>query len=215
VITWRIRVGAAETTAILDPAESESQALFVCAHGAGSDMGHRSMIEISRLLRPRGFDVVRFNFLYRDRGSRRPDAMPLLKDCVRAVTQKAIEELQPRKLVLGGRSMGGRVATMLAAEGFACDGLVLFAYPLHPASKPEKLRAAHLPRIRVPVLCFNGTRDSLCRRDLMERAIAGLDWEMHWVEGASHGLATSAQHAEIAQRWLSRLDDRRTTPGMA
>jgi uncharacterized protein len=215
VINWRIRVGTAETTAILDTAESESQALFVCAHGAGSDMSHRSMIEISRLLRPRGFDMVRFNFLYRDRGSRRPDAMPLLKDCLRAVTQKATEEMQPRKLILGGRSMGGRVATMLAAEGLACDGLLLFAYPLHPAGKPEKLRAAHLPRIRVPVLCFNGTRDSLCRHDLMARAIAGLEWEMHWIEGASHGFATSARHAEIAQRWLSRLGDRPAAPGVA
>jgi predicted alpha/beta-hydrolase family hydrolase len=77
---------------------------------------------------------------------------------------------------------------MLAAEGLACDGLLLFAYPLHPAGQPEKLRDAHLPQIEVPVLCFNGTRDALCRRDLMERALVQVKapWTMHWLEGADH-----------------------------
>jgi predicted alpha/beta-hydrolase family hydrolase len=78
---------------------------------------------------------------------------------------------------------------MVAADGFSCDGLLLLAYPLHPAGQPEKLRAAHLERIQVPVLCINGTRDSLCRRDLMERAIRPLGgrWTMHWLDGADHG----------------------------
>jgi len=77
---------------------------------------------------------------------------------------------------------------MLAAGGFACDALVLFAYPLHPAGEPEKLRAAHLPEIRVPVLCLNGARDALCRRDLMEKALEPVraPWAMHWLEGADH-----------------------------
>jgi predicted alpha/beta-hydrolase family hydrolase len=84
--------------------------------------------------------------------------------------------------------MGGRTASMLAADGYACDGLLLFAYPLHPAGKPEKLRDAHLRSIPVPVLCLNGTRDALCRRDLMEHALAsvGPNWRMHWLEGADH-----------------------------
>ena len=76
---------------------------------------------------------------------------------------------------------------MLAADGFECDGVLLLAYPLHPAGQPEKLRAAHLASIRVPVLCFNGTRDELCRRHLMENAVRGLVWwQMHWLEGADH-----------------------------
>jgi predicted alpha/beta-hydrolase family hydrolase len=85
--------------------------------------------------------------------------------------------------------MGGRAASMLAAEGFQCDGLLLLAYPLHPAGKPGKLRDAHLPQIGVPVLCFNGTRDTLCRRDLMEQALRSVraPWEMRWIEGADHG----------------------------
>jgi predicted alpha/beta-hydrolase family hydrolase len=99
--------------------------------------------------------------------------------------------------------MGGRVASMLAADGFACDGLLLLAYPLHPAGQPEKLRDAHLPRIKVPVLCINGTRDALCRRELMDRAIAGLQWDMQWLEGKDHSFAITDEVGQIAARWLS------------
>ena len=96
---------------------------------------------------------------------------------------------------------------MLAADGFECDGLLLLAYPLHPAGKPEKLRGAHLPAIRVPVLCFSGTQDPLCRRDLMEKALAGLSWRMHWLEGATHSFRAKDYPviAEAARDWLARL----------
>jgi predicted alpha/beta-hydrolase family hydrolase len=84
--------------------------------------------------------------------------------------------------------MGGRASSMMAADGFSCDGLILFAYPLHPAGQPGKLRDAHLPQIRVPVLCFNGTRDTMCTPDLMKKALEPVttDWQMHWLEGADH-----------------------------
>jgi predicted alpha/beta-hydrolase family hydrolase len=115
-----------------------------------------------------------------------------------------------KKLIIGGRSMGGRVASMLAADGFDCAGLLLFAYPLHPAGQPEKLRDAHLPRIKVPVLCFNGTRDALCRRDLMERALQTLQtrWDMHWIEGADHSLKGEKvlnEMADAARDWLASI----------
>ena len=167
-------------------------------------MNDRAMLATTAALRARGIDVVRFNFLYTARGSRQPDRMPRLRACYEAVVARVRDE---RKLILGGRSMGGRVATMLAADGYACDALLLFAYPLHPAGQPEKLRDAHLPRIRVPVLCFNGTRDSLCRRDLMERALKTVTapWTMHWIEGADHSLKGEQAMAEIAAavaEWL-------------
>ncbi len=84
--------------------------------------------------------------------------------------------------------MGGRAASMLAAEGFECDGLLLLAYPLHPPGQLAKLRDAHLPAIRVPVLCCNGTRDTFCDRALMERVLASVntEWTMRWLEGADH-----------------------------
>ena len=77
---------------------------------------------------------------------------------------------------------------MMAADGYAADGLLLLAYPLHPAGQPEKLRDAHLPKIRMPVLAFSGTRDPLCTRDLMEVALKTVTapWDMRWIEGADH-----------------------------
>ena len=165
-------------------------AVFVCAHGAGGHMNDRAMLATAAALEPLGIEVVRFNFPYRERGSRRPDPMPALRERYEAVVAEARKHLGARPLIIGGRSMGGRVATMMAADGYPCDALLLFAYPLHPAGQPEKLRDAHLPRIRVPVLCFNGTRDALCRRDLMERALQTVTapWRMHWLEGADHSL---------------------------
>src|SRR5436190_6674807 len=155
-----------------------SRALFICAHSAGGHQDDPAMLATAAALGPRGTDAVRFNFPYRGRGSRRPDRMPELKAAFAAVVEPLRSD--GRKLIIGGRSMGGRVATMLAADGFACDGLLLFAYPLHPAGQPEKLRDAHLPRIKVPVLCFNGTRDKLCTRDLMQWALEKVTtrWDM-------------------------------------
>jgi len=187
---WRVRVGQEETSAIFEPALAPAGgALFVCAHGAGGRMADRGMLAVSERLRGRGLHVVRFNFLYREKGSSHPDTMPRLKECIAAVTAHARREIAPQTLILGGRSMGGRAASMLAADGFSCDGLLLLAYPLHPAGKPDELRDAHLAKIEVPVLCLNGTRDALCRRDLMEAVVDRLTgrWTMHWLEGADHG----------------------------
>ena len=163
------------------------------------------MAQLSRVLCARQFDVARFNFPYRDRGSKLPDRMPQLKACFTSAVERVRNELHPRKLVIGGRSMGGRVASMLAAEGLACDGLMLLAYPLHPAGKPEKLRDAHLPGIRVPVLCINGSRDALCDRVLMERAIATLGWDMQWLEGKDHSFPVTDEVGDLAARWLAKL----------
>lgn len=179
-------------------------AVFVCAHGAGGHKDDRGMLALAEALEGVGFEVVRFNFPYRDRGSKLPDPMPVLKDCIASVTAKARGK---GKLILGGRSMGGRAASMLAADGFECDGLLLLAYPLHPAGKPEKLRDAHLPQIRAPVLCFNGTRDALCRRDLMEKVLEKLSWRMHWLEGATHSFRVQdlKEVADVSREWLSHL----------
>jgi hypothetical protein len=133
--------------------------------------------------------VVRFNFLYKERKSGRPDPMPKMMETITAVVDHARRELGPRRpLIIGGRSMGGRAASMLAADGFDADGLLLLAYPLHPPGRPEQLRDAHLPRIRMPVICFNGTRDVFCTPALMERVLTTVTtrWEMHWLDGADH-----------------------------
>jgi uncharacterized protein len=192
--------------------------VFVCAHGAGGHMADRGMTRVAQALDAAGFRVVRFNFPYREKGSSRPDPMPVLKTSVAEAAQRARQELAPLKLIIGGRSMGGRAASMLAADGFECNGLLLLAYPLHPAGQPEKLRDAHLPQIGVPVLCINGTRDPLCDRALMDPIAGKLrGWQMHWLEGADHSfhvLKSSRRNDEqvmeevgvTAQRWLASLD---------
>ena len=144
--------------------------------------------------------------------------MPKLMETVAAVVAHVRTELRPERLIIGGRSMGGRAASMLAADGFSADGLLLLAYPLHPAGQPEKLRDAHLPRIDMPVLCFNGTRDALCTRELMERALTTVKapWEMRWVEGADHSFhmlkssgrtdaAVMEEIGRMSREWMQRL----------
>lgn len=189
-MNWTVEVGGETTSAIYDPGEGDviADSVFVCAHGAGGSMLDGGMQKTARALVARGVNVVRFNFLYREKKSSRPDQMPKLQACLAAVVEKVRGELAPARLVIGGRSMGGRAASMMAAEGYDCDALLLYAYPLHPAGQPAKLRDAHLSRIKVPVLCFNGTRDALCTPELMNKALETVqtDWTMHWIEGADH-----------------------------
>jgi len=216
---WKVPVGDDITSAVFEPSTTvEDAPVFIFAHGAGGHMSDRGMLALSAVLRARGLHVVRFNFLYREKGSGRPDPMPRLAATTAAVVAQAREELSPKTLIIGGRSMGGRAASMMAAEGFASDGLLLYAYPLHPDGNREKLRDAHLPHIRVPVLCFNGTRDGLCHRDLMEAALKTVttDWTMHWLDGADHSfhvLKSSgrtdgqvlAEVGDATQGWISGL----------
>jgi len=215
---WRVAVCGEETSAVFEPSETGKHgACFVCAHGAGGNMNDRGIFQTANALRSRGFDVVRFNFLYKEKKSGRPDPMPRLKECISAVVARVRDEIKPATLIIGGRSMGGRAASMLAADGFECDRLLLLAYPLHPPGKPDQLRDAHLPAIRVPVICFNGTRDPFCTPALMEEVLKRVTtkWEMHWIEGADHSFhvlkssgKTDAQIlgeiSDEAQAWVSR-----------
>ena len=217
----KVAVGGSEVSILHEPATSgAAMATFVCAHGAGGNMHDRGMQAVARELRGRGLDVVRFNFPYSEKKSGRPDPMPVLRSCIEAV----VGAVKAPRVIIGGRSMGGRAASMLAADGFAADGLLLLAYPLHPAGKPEQLRDAHLPRITIPTLCLNGTRDTLCRRDLMEAVLPRLsaNFVMHWLEAADHSfhvlkssgrtdVEVMTEIGEATQHWLRRREARATT----
>jgi predicted alpha/beta-hydrolase family hydrolase len=221
-VEWRIAVADDTVTAMLEASDRAAETLVVLAHGAGGHMHDRGMRALSELFRARGVDVVRFNFPYSEKKTRRPDPMPVLERCVAAVVSYARTQCASARLFIGGRSMGGRAASRLAAEGFDCDGLLLLAYPLHPAGKPEQLRDAHLSRIRVPALCLNGTRDALCRRDLMDEVVARLgdNFRMHWLEGADHAFhvtkATGRTDADVlrevgdtTEAWIADVFARR------
>ena len=187
---FTIPVGNESVSGVFEDAtaSSERRIVYVCAHGAGGNMMDRGMLATANALRGAGIGVLRFNFPYKERKSGRPDPMPRLKETVAAAVDTARREVKPEVLIIGGRSMGGRAASMLAAEGFSADGLLLLAYPLHPAGKPEQLRDAHLSAIRMPVLCINGTRDALCTKSIMDDVLTrvGPNWTMHWEDGADH-----------------------------
>ena len=160
--SWRVAVDGGETSALYEAADGNQRAVFVAAHGAGGSMMDRAMAAVSATLRRHGFGVVRFNFLYKERKSGRPDPMPTLTRTFAAVVDRARTELgrNAGPLVIGGRSMGGRAGSMLAADGFAADGLLLLAYPLHPPGKPEQRRDKHLPAVGRRMLFLQGSRDA-------------------------------------------------------
>ncbi len=159
----------------------------VLAPSAGGRWSSPSLTRLAEIFRRQGYRTVRFDFEYRAAGRAFPDPMPKCMACYRRV----VEAFHPGgPLILSGQSMGGRVASMLAAEGFPCVRLICFAYPLHPEGQPEKLRDAHLPNLTMPTLLVNGTEDALCRRDLMEGVLARLpaNVAMHWLQGVDHSL---------------------------
>ena len=114
----------------------------------------------------RGYSVVRFNFAYAEKGRKSPDKQPVLEATYRDV----VESLDADKLVLGGKSMGGRIASHVVADGLECEGLAFFGYPLHPPGRPERIRDAHLRDVRVPMLFIEGTRDPFCPLETLESA---------------------------------------------
>ena len=141
-------------------------------------MAHPFLSGVADGLAAAGISVFRFNFPYMDARRRAPDSPPVLQKTWNAAIQRAVPPDRGMPLVAGGKSMGGRIASMLAAaqgETFLGAALVFFGYPLHPPGNPDRLRDAHLPRIRVPMLFIQGTRDPLARFDLVEGVIKRLE----------------------------------------
>lgn len=183
-----------------------SPTVVVLAHGAGKDMSSPLLSAVHEGLAANGYVSVKFNFPYTEAGRRAPDRAPVLEDCYRHVVAaiRTDARLAPRRLVIGGKSMGGRMASQLAAQGEAVAGLILLGYPLHPPGKVDQLRVAHLPRIRVPMLFFAGTRDSLCRLDLLQRTVAELraPVTLHIIDGGDHSFAVpKAMHRSAGDVW--------------
>lgn len=195
--------------------DSSSPLVVVLAHGAGQGMDSAFMRSFEEGLAGRGFQSARFNFPYMQRGRKLPDPAPVLETCWRAVAGAVREHSGARKLVLGGKSMGGRIASQVVAGGYPAEGLVFLGYPLHPPGKPERLRDAHLDRIQCPMLFVSGTRDSFAGRALLERVVErlGARATLQWIEGGDHsfhvrGRGDSEVHAEALNwivEWLERL----------
>lgn len=149
-----------------------------------------------------GLTVITFAYPYSEAGRRRPDRPDVLLACHRAVLERVRSDLGG-EVVLGGRSMGGRMASHLAAEGEACAGLVCYAYPLHPPGRPDRLRREHLTAISVPVLMVRGSRDAFSRADLFDEAVRPLPGvTVVDLEGADHGFRGRGWTPERVTRTL-------------
>lgn len=169
--------------------------LLALTHGAGGTMETPSLRAYAEGMAVRGIGVVRFNLPYVEAGRKAPGPAARDEACWRAVAA----HLRPatRRLFLGGRSYGGRMASQAVADGVACDGLVFLAYPLHPPGKPTALRTAHLARIEVPMLFLQGTRDAFADPALLARAVAALPRAtLHRLEGGDHGHAVRGRSVE-------------------
>jgi predicted alpha/beta-hydrolase family hydrolase len=163
---------------------------IVLAHGAGNDMHHAFMSFFHEALARQGILSVKFNFLYMEQGRKAPDRTAKLEQTYRTVLRHVRQDAnwQPGRLFIGGKSMGGRIASHLAAQGEAVSGLVCLGYPLHPAKKPDNLRSAHLAHITCPMLFLQGTRDPLCDLTHLRNALQPLHSpaQVYEIEGGDH-----------------------------
>jgi predicted alpha/beta-hydrolase family hydrolase len=164
---------------------------IVLGHGAGADQLSGFMRMVARGLAERGFDAVTFNFLYKEQGRSVPDPKARLESCYRAVNDAALKhrKLKANRLIIGGKSMGGRIASQVAAaEGKRVGGLVFLGYPLHPPGRPDKMRDEHLKEIRAPMLFCQGSRDAFGTEDEIRAIIKQhrLPATLYVIEGGDH-----------------------------
>jgi len=219
-------LGGTVSGVVATPAGSGSRnvPLVVLAHGAGGDMHSPLLTAVHQALADRGCLSVKFNFPYKERGRSAPDPAPRLERCFRTVLEAVRAENEPRigRVFIGGKSLGGRMATHLAAQGTEVDGVILLGYPLHPPGKPERARVAHLPAIKAPMLFFAGTRDPLCNLDLLRRTLDTLTAPitLHVVPDGDHSFDVLkrtgrgrdevwAEIVDVTGRWIAERSSQR------
>jgi hypothetical protein len=178
--------------------ELSRDAVLVLAHGAGAGQAHPFMVAAARGLAARGLTVVTFDFPYMRARRKVPDKAPALEAAFREVIEVARGLRRATRLFIGGKSMGGRMATHLGAQGEPVQGIIALGYPLHPPGKPDQLRTAHLPAIRVPVLIVQGERDPFGTPAELEPALATMSAPvtLHVVSGGDHSLGVKGRKVD-------------------
>jgi predicted alpha/beta-hydrolase family hydrolase len=169
-------------------ADGDGGRAVLLAHGAGGDMRSEFMEVMAQGISGAGTTVYRFNFGYSEAGRKSPDRQPVLEETFAAVVDHVAELERGRPLVLGGKSMGGRIASHVVANGHAAAGLVFLGYPLHPPGKPERLRDEHLATVRVPILFVEGTRDPFCPLQTLDEVLKRREIQalVHVIDDGDH-----------------------------
>jgi predicted alpha/beta-hydrolase family hydrolase len=217
-----VEVGAgAITTALVYPAQQPGiGAALILGHGAGAGQQSPFMTAFASALATLGADIITFNFLYIEQKRRLPDRAPVLETCYRTVIEAIRDRVDSAKqaLFIGGKSMGGRIATQVAAADadLPVAGLVLLGYPLHPPGRPERLRDAHLPAVGRPMLFVQGSRDGFGTPGELAPILARISPPptMHEAAGGDHSFKLTgrdrakqaAMHQEIQRvivHWMS------------
>jgi len=219
-----VKANANDTvTAILYPAAKKNRigATIILGHGAGANQLSSFMTLFAEGLSQRGLDAMTFNFVYTEHERGAPDPKAKLEACYRGVIDAALKhkKLEGNQLIIGGKSMGGRIASQVAAE--ACEqnetlasqinGLVFLGYPLHPPGNPAKLRVDHLPHIKMPMLFVQGTRDSLGAVEEISPFIKKLKLPatIFAIEGGDHSFKAPKKfgltQAEIYENAMDRI----------
>lgn len=206
-----------ELSAQYDAPERGARAsAILLAHGAGFHMDAPWMTAVAQGLVARGFPVLRFDYPYKERARRAgrdvpPDRQGVLEEAHAAALAALSARAEGCRLLLAGKSMGGRISTYLAAKGEPCAGLVLFGYPLHPPKQPARLRSEHFPAIAQPALFLQGTRDEFAELALLEQALAryGGRATLEVIQGADHGFhvlkSSGRDDDEVREFMLERV----------
>ena len=178
-----------------------ARALLTLGHGAGSPMTSPLLAGFCGALSERGIGTHRFDFPYMAAGRRAPDRAPVLIEAFRRAHARSAQLGEGLPLFAGGRSMGGRMASMAVAEGMAAAGLVFLAYPLHPPGRPERIRDEHLYGITVPMLFIQGSRDAFARPELLRSVLdrLGPRAELVEIDGADHGFRRAGGERDAAR----------------
>ncbi|MDY6862702.1 MAG: alpha/beta family hydrolase [Thermodesulfobacteriota bacterium] len=177
---------------------------IILAHGARNDMEHPLIVSLSQGLAEKGFLTLRFNFPYIEKGKKTPDSRDTLILTWQYVYRflKEGTEYRTDTIFAAGKSMGGRVASQMVAEGLlATNGLIFLGYPLHPPGRKGKMTDAHLYHIKIPMLFFAGTHDSLCDLKTLKKVLDRLDssWHLEIIEGGDHSFVLP-KSAETTQQ---------------
>jgi predicted alpha/beta-hydrolase family hydrolase len=176
--------------------------------GAGSNRDNPSLVALEAAVAP--LPAARIDFPYRKEGRKAPDRAPKLIACVNeeAAALAGSAGVTPASLVLGGRSMGGRMCSLAVAEGLPAAGLVLICYPLHPPGKPENLRVDHFPQLDLPCLFVSGTKDPFGSPDEFTEHLPSIPGEVtvHWIENKGHDLKNAEPEiVDTVTTWLATL----------